>query len=79
MHRYYELPLTNCEQTRDAGEDNDSNSSNEQVGEDSIRTAWDECIESGNDLLFGSRKGTVDVSSFHPGQAQIFKLWQLYL
>ncbi|KXL44297.1 hypothetical protein M433DRAFT_109311 [Acidomyces richmondensis BFW] len=69
----------NLTQTRDAGEDNDSNSSNEQVGEDSIRTAWDECIESGNDLLFGSRKGTVDVSSFHPGQAQIFKLWQLYL
>ena len=34
----------------------------------------------GNDhLLFGSRETAVDVSTLHPEQVQIFRLWQIYI
>jgi len=32
-----------------------------------------------DDLLFGSRTTSVDISTLHPEPVQIFRLWQLYL
>jgi hypothetical protein len=41
--------------------------------------AWDNLSEGNNQLLFGSRKANVQLSTLHPGQIQIFRLWQIYL
>ncbi|KAF7593759.1 hypothetical protein BBP40_010935 [Aspergillus hancockii] len=45
-----------------------------------IRKAWDQMYK-GNDemLLFGSCETNVDLSTLHPEQVQIFRLWQIYL
>lgn len=46
------------------------------------KNAWDHTDKSqGNDhlLLFGSPKTNVDLSTLHPTQGQIFRLWQIYL
>ena len=40
---------------------------------------WDELFENDDQLLFGSRKTAVELSTLHPGPVQIFKLWQIYL
>ena len=46
-----------------------------------IKKAWDHMYESENNdhLLFGSPRTNIDLSTLHPGQAQIFRLWQIYL
>ncbi|RVD90247.1 uncharacterized protein DFL_001222 [Arthrobotrys flagrans] len=46
-----------------------------------IRKAWDYMyeIESNDPLLFGSLNPNIDISTLHPTQAHIFKLWQIYL
>ncbi|KAI9931205.1 hypothetical protein MW887_010866 [Aspergillus wentii] len=64
-------------------EDNDSGflHDNEDVRESVIKKAWDNKYEaeSNDHLLFGSPKTNVDLSTMHPPQVQIFKLWQIYL
>ena len=49
------------------------------MGEAVVRKAWDQLYDSNDHLLFGSRNSDVDLSTLHPGQVQIFRLWQVYL
>lgn len=50
-----------------------------------MKNAWDHTDQSednGQDndhLLFGSPQSNVDLSTLHPEQVQIFRLWQIYL
>ena len=44
-----------------------------------IKKAWDHFPDINDDLLFGSCKTNVDLSTLHPEHVQIFKLWQVYL
>lgn len=44
-----------------------------------IRTAISQMALNDDHLLFGSGKGSVDISSLHPEPIQLFKLWQIYL
>ncbi|KAF3016159.1 hypothetical protein E8E14_009176 [Neopestalotiopsis sp. 37M] len=63
-------------------DDGDSESDdNRDVHAEVIAKAWDRTFEGrGNDhLLFGSPESNVDLSTLHPQQAQIFRLWQVYL
>ena len=39
----------------------------------------DELFDSNDPLLFGTRKSNVNLFTLHPEQAQILKLWQVYL
>lgn len=39
----------------------------------------DHAYETGDDLLFGTRKSSFNVSTLHPDPVQIFRLWQVYL
>ncbi|PYI09830.1 fungal-specific transcription factor domain protein [Aspergillus sclerotiicarbonarius CBS 121057] len=60
--------------------DNDSNRSHDTVQEAVVRKTWDQVYEdSDQNLLFGSRKTNVDLSTLHPNQIQIFNLWQIYM
>ena len=47
--------------------------------EAAVKKAWDQSVENGDHLLFGSRRTTVDLSTLHPDPVQIFRLWQIYL
>ena len=47
--------------------------------EDVLKEAWAHASKSKDNFLFGSRKANVDLSTLHPQQAQIFRLWQIYL
>jgi hypothetical protein len=49
------------------------------VSEVVFTKAWDELFENDDHLLFGFRKTAVELSTLHPGPAQIFRLWQIYL
>ena len=44
-----------------------------------VKKAWDHLYEGNDLLLFGSRKTNVDLSTLHPEQVQIFRLWQIYI
>ena len=59
--------------------DNDSDSSHDDVRETTVKNAWDQSVENDDQLLFGSRRTTVDLSTLHPDPVQIFRLWQIYL
>lgn len=47
--------------------------------ENLVKVAWDQFYESNDHLLFGSRKTNFELSTLHPPQVQIFRLWQIYL
>lgn len=47
--------------------------------EDTLRGAWDHLYKNNDNLLLGSRKTTVNLSTLHPDPVQIFRLWQIYL
>ncbi|KAL9107650.1 MAG: hypothetical protein Q9227_007457 [Pyrenula ochraceoflavens] len=63
----------------DSDDDEDSDSSANGMPETVVKRALDELYENNDYLLFGSRSNAVDLSALHPGQVQIFKLWQIYL
>ncbi|KAH1299488.1 hypothetical protein KXX11_006494 [Aspergillus fumigatus] len=45
-----------------------------------FRKTWEEHYDGGSQtLLFGARKFDVNVSTLHPSQVEIFRLWQIYL
>ena len=44
-----------------------------------MQKALDQSFDTDDDLLFGSRKSSVELSALHPDPAQIFRLWQNYL
>ncbi|KAE8136518.1 hypothetical protein BDV38DRAFT_284003 [Aspergillus pseudotamarii] len=64
-------------------EDTDGNGSShpqDDVGETVVNKAWDQIYQSHEqNLLFGSCSTNVDISTLHPAQVQIFRLWQVYL
>jgi hypothetical protein len=49
------------------------------VRETEVKRAWEETVQKDDNLLFGSRDPTVDLSIIHPDTIQIFRLWQVYL
>ncbi|OQE39303.1 hypothetical protein PENCOP_c007G04846 [Penicillium coprophilum] len=65
------------------GDENDTGflHNNDDVGQAVIKTAWNHMFQgqSNDHLLFGSPVGNVDLSTLHPTQVQIFRLWQIYL
>jgi hypothetical protein len=64
----------------DDGDSNDGSFVHINVREAVIRKAWDQVYKSNDEiLLFGSRQTNVDLSTLHPEQVQIFRLWQIYL
>lgn len=40
---------------------------------------WDRSFTNDDSIMFGSPNNSVDLASVHPGTAQIFRFWQLYL
>ncbi|KAB8251457.1 hypothetical protein BDV35DRAFT_314459 [Aspergillus flavus] len=61
-------------------DENDSNHPQEDVHEDVVNKAWDQIYQSHEqNVLFGSCNTNVDISTLHPDQIQIFRLWQVYL
>lgn len=46
-----------------------------------MKDAWEEVYRCSNNdhLLFGARDAGLDISTLHPEQVQIFRLWQIYL
>ena len=44
-----------------------------------VKSVRDQGFENDQDLLFGSRAGTGDLSTLHPDPVQIFRLWQFYM
>ena len=58
---------------------NNSDSSEEDMREVVVKKVWDDLFHNNDNLLFGSRKSAVDISTLHPEPVQIFRLWQLYL
>ncbi|KAE8420745.1 hypothetical protein BDV36DRAFT_249068 [Aspergillus pseudocaelatus] len=59
---------------------NDSSRPQDDVRETVVNKAWDQIYQSHEqDLLFGSCSTNVDISTLHPDQVQIFRLWQVYL
>lgn len=47
--------------------------------EEVIRKALEQLYGTQDQLFFGLRQSDANLSSLHPGQAQIFRLWQIYL
>ena len=72
-----------------SGNDTDNESNDEDYGSDfshaevrhaTVNKALNHLYEEGDDqLLFGSRKADINLSTLHPEQVQIFRLWQIYL
>ncbi|MCJ1311419.1 hypothetical protein MMC25_005090 [Agyrium rufum] len=44
-----------------------------------ISKIWDGLGPHSDFLLFGSRRANIELSTLHPDQVQIFRLWQIYL
>lgn len=44
-----------------------------------VKKALDQLFNNNDLLLFGSNKSDVPLSTLHPPQAQIFRLWHIYL
>ena len=44
-----------------------------------VKEAWDKSFLNDDNLIFGFRSSTVDLSTLHPEPVQIFRLWHLYL
>ncbi|KAM6507951.1 hypothetical protein FSOLCH5_013151 [Fusarium solani] len=44
-----------------------------------FRNAWDQTFSNDDNILFGSRQSSVDLSTLHPEPVHIFRLWQAYL
>ncbi|KAF2135709.1 uncharacterized protein K452DRAFT_165518 [Aplosporella prunicola CBS 121167] len=68
--------------TNDTGQGSGLLHVNDHVRPDTIKKVWDQMYESGSSddlLVFGSSNTKVDLSHLHPNQAQIFRLWQIYL
>jgi hypothetical protein len=67
----------------DEDDENDSGflHDNDDMREAVIKKAWDHMYESEttDPLLFVSPKANVDITTSHPEQVQIFRLWQIYL
>lgn len=78
MRSSCETSLMEAEQSRDS--DNDGTDSSDDVHETmvNLKKHWHQWHQS-NVFLFGLRDTAVDLSSLHPEQIHIFRLWQVYL
>ncbi|RLL93538.1 hypothetical protein CFD26_100310 [Aspergillus turcosus] len=66
--------------TNDSDRSNEDNKFRGGVRETIFRRAWEEVYDGGSQtLLLGSRKFDVKLSTLHPNQVEIFRLWQIYL
>ncbi|GLA97875.1 hypothetical protein AtubIFM57143_005808 [Aspergillus tubingensis] len=70
----------------EADSDDDSEDGNDlthyqfTLGGNAVNKMFDEAYKNSDEgFIFGSRKANVDLSTLHPDQVQIFKLWQIYL
>lgn len=54
-------------------------SSHGAVSEIGVRKAWEQVYPDNDNILFGSRRTAVELSTLHPEPVKIFKLWQIYL
>ncbi|KAA8618101.1 C6 transcription factor [Pyrenophora tritici-repentis] len=65
------------------GDSDDTGSSSPILRQREVVKAWDELYDDqlnrSEHLLFCSRSAGIELSTLHPPQAQIFKLWQIYL
>lgn len=52
---------------------------NDGVREVMVGKTWDYLFENDDNILFGSRQATVELSTLHPEPVHIFRLWQIYL
>jgi hypothetical protein len=61
--------------------DDSDDSSAEGIPEAVVKDEWNEVYRHSNNdhLLFGSRDTSIEISTLHPEQVQIFRLWQVYL
>jgi hypothetical protein len=66
----------------DDGEDEDDEDEHD-LRDSVIKTAWDHTFrnqpQNNHHLLFSSPADKVNLTSLHPDQASIFRLWQIYL
>lgn len=44
-----------------------------------VKSAWDSLYDRSDHLLFCSPNSSIDLSTLHPSQMHIFKIWQFYL
>ncbi|KAL5357144.1 hypothetical protein BJX96DRAFT_4347 [Aspergillus floccosus] len=58
---------------------NDSDSSDDDIWEVTVKHAWDQLFIHDETFLLGSRKCSVDLTTLHPEPVQIVRLWQTYL
>ncbi|KAF7155944.1 hypothetical protein CNMCM6106_007856 [Aspergillus hiratsukae] len=66
--------------TNESDKSNEHNKSHCSMREAVFRRAWEEVYDGGSQtLLLGSRKFDVKLSTLHPNQVEIFRLWQIYL
>ncbi|GFF25949.1 hypothetical protein IFM58399_01228 [Aspergillus lentulus] len=66
--------------TNESDKSNEHDKSRFGAREAVFRKAWEEHYDGGSQtLLFGARKFDVKVSTLHPSQVEIFRLWQIYL
>ena len=74
-------PDTQDDENDDGSHDDyDASHLHDTVHEAAVRKTWDQVYDDNDqNLLFGSRRTNVDLSTLHPDQVQIFKLWQIYL
>lgn len=60
--------------------DSDSDSSQNDLQERTIRSAWNQLYEHSDRFLLGFRKSSVvDLATIHREPVQVFRLWQIYL
>ncbi|KAG8627403.1 hypothetical protein KVT40_004886 [Elsinoe batatas] len=65
--------------TKDGEADPDTDTSTEEEAESTVKMTWLKMFESNEHLLFGTPIITSDLSTYHPEQMHIFRLWQIYL
>ncbi|KAI2899749.1 transcriptional regulator family: Fungal Specific TF [Aspergillus niger] len=64
----------------DSEDGNDLSHSHFTLGGTVVNKMFDEAYKNDDEcFIFGSRKANVDLSTLHPDQVQIVKLWQIYL
>ncbi|GLA01992.1 hypothetical protein AnigIFM60653_001285 [Aspergillus niger] len=64
----------------DNSEDDDPSHSQDTLGGTAVRKMFDQAYKNSHqNFIFGSHEANVDLSTLHPDQVQIFKLWQMYL
>ncbi|KAL4891993.1 hypothetical protein BDV59DRAFT_180644 [Aspergillus ambiguus] len=59
--------------------DDDRISSDDDVGETTVKRAWDQLFAQGDCSFLGYRRCSVELKNLHPEPVRIIRLWQVYL